>query len=306
MPTTGTDSKGAEITGEWKFKSDKLNSASQGGITLTAADDDALPGEWYVEYPVTAVKDLRINTIRVYWGNCGTGNLRAYVEYIDNSGNKEVIYDIRDNTNEACVIPRNSVSGDSTFDVYKVLAAGETGKIRVSIHSHRDETGEDGTVSDSIQTISGKSPTWCKTVISGEAGSFPVVGQTYTYNLCASENLKNAGSTSDELFSWSGSNAGSGHGLQAGTGILKVAGNVKITVGLCKFGSGTITVKNGDEEVASLTVIKMANCYAKGVTPEFRADNSQSFDYKGSATDLTFEWSKNVYLEGIQIEPLAE
>ncbi|MCR4823397.1 MAG: Ig-like domain-containing protein [Treponema sp.] len=304
-PTSGTDSTGAEITGSWAFNSSKLNSNSIGGITLTASDDDATPGEWYLEYPVTAVQGLRINTIRVFWGNCGTGNLRTYVEYIDNSGTKTVLYDNKTSTG---VIPRNSEgTGDTTYDVYKVLAAGETGKIRVSIHGHRLVANDDGSTTESIQTISGKAPTWCKTVISGEAGSFPVAGQTYTYNLCSSENLKAVGSTSDGLFSWSGSDPGSGHGLKAGSASLKVAGNVKISVGLCKYGSGTITVKNGDTEVANLTVAKMTSCYAKGISnPEFTADNSQSFTYTGSAAELSLVWSSNVYLEGLQVEPVSE
>ena len=294
--TSGTDSSGAAITGTWAYNGTKLDGQ---GITLTASDDDATPGEWYVEYPITAVQDLRINTIRIWWGNCGTSNLRFYVQYYKNDEAPIVLWDKRDDKSYS---PRTADNESSTVDVYQVLSAGDTAKIRVSIHSHRLNNGE-----DAVQKIEGKSPTWGKTVISGEAGSFPVAGQTYTYNLCTAENLKNAGSTSDGLFSWSGSNSGSGHGLQAGSGTLKVAGNVKITVGLCKYGSGTITVKNGDTEVTSLTVEKMPSCYAKGIaSPEFDSTNSQSFTYTGSAAELSFEWSKNVYLEGIQVEPVSE
>lgn len=126
----------------------------------------------------------------------------------------------------------------------------------------------------------------------------------YEYNLCTSENLKAAGSTSDELFSWTGANPGSEHGLQAGEGILKVAGNVKITVGLCKYGLGTITVTNGDSQVAELSIAKMTNCYGKvNTTPVFDSTNSQSFTYTGDAAELKFVWTSQVYLEGIKVEP---
>lgn len=297
---SGTNAAGETITGTWAYNSSKsaFNGTDVKGLTLTAADDNPLKGEWYVEYPITAVVPLRINTIKMGFGNGGTDNLCVYVTYSKNGGDSIVLYD--DNEKTTKINPRKTTN--ASFDVYQVLAAGDTAKIRVSIHGEYTTSGEAG-----VQTINGKSPTWGATVISAEAGSFPVAGQTYTYNLCSSENLKAAGSTSDELFSWSGANPGSGHGLQAGTGTLKVAGNVKITVGLCKYGSGTIIVKNGETEVASLTVVKMTNCYAKGIaTPEFADDNSQSFTYTGNATELTLEWSSNVYLEGIQVEPLAE
>ena len=298
--TSGTNKAGETITGTWAYNSSKsaFDSTDVKGLTLTAADDNPLKGEWYVEYPITAVVPLRINTIKMGFGNGGTDNLCVYVTYSKNDGDAIVLYD--DNEKNTKINPRKITN--ASFGVYQVLAAGDTAKIRVSIHGEYTSSGEAG-----VQTINGKSPTWGATVISAEAGSFPVAGQTYTYNLCSSENLKAAGSTSDELFSWSGANPGSGHGLQAGTGTLKVAGNVKITVGLCKYGSGTIIVKNGETEVASLTVVKMTNCYAKGIaTPEFADDNSQSFTYTGNATELTLEWSSNVYLEGIQVEPLAE
>ena len=298
--TSGTNKAGETITGTWAYNSSKsvFNSSDVKGLTLTAADDNPLKGEWYVEYPITAVVPLRINTIKMGFGNGGTDNLCVYVTYSKNDGDAIVLYD--DNAKETKINPRKITN--ASFDVYQVLAAGDTAKIRVSIHGEYSAGGTDG-----VQTFSGKSPTWGATVISAEAGSFPVAGQTYTYNLCSSDNLKAAGSTSDELFSWSGANPGSGHGLQAGTGTLKVAGNVKITVGLCKYGQGTLTVKNGETEVANLTVVKMTSCYAKGVSePAFSADNSQSFNYTGSATELTFEWSSSVYLEGVQVEPLTE
>ena len=303
VPSSGTNSSGETITGTYAYNSSKITTT--GGVTLTAADDDATPGEWYVEYPITAVKDLRINDLKIYWGNPGTGNLRVYIQYYKNSEDPVVIYDDRTSTG---VVPRNSVTDNSTFTVNKVLSAGDTAKIRVSIHSHRVTTNDDGTETEGIQSISGKSPTWGKTVISGEAGKFPVEGTTYEYNLCTSDNLKAAGSTSDELFSWTGANSGSGHGLQGGTGTLKVAGNVKITAGLCQYGSGTIKVTNGETEVASLTVSKMTSCYAKGISdPTFdTTTNSQSFTYTGDPTELTLVWSSNVYLEGIKVEPVTE
>lgn len=297
VPSTGKNLAGETITGTYAYNSGKISAT--GGVTLTAADDDAEPGEWYVEYPITAVKNLRINDLKIYWGNPGTGNLRVYIQYYKNSEDPVVIYDDRTSTG---VVPRNIVNENSTFTVNKVLSAGDTAKIRVSIHSHRivDNT-------EQLQSISGKSPTWGKTIISGEAGEFPEEGETYEYNLCSSENLKAAGSTSDELFSWTGASASSGHGLQGGTGTLKVAGNVKITAGLCKYGSGTLTVTNGDTAVETLTISKMASCYAKGVSsPSFDDTNSQSFTYTGDATELTLVWSSNVYLEGLKVEPVSE
>ncbi len=302
VPSSGTNTTGETVEGTYAYNSSKITAT--GGVTLTAADDDATPGEWYVEYPITAVKNLRINDLKIWWGNPGTGNLRVYIQYYKNSEDPVVIYDDRTSTG---VVPRNSVNENSTFTVNKVLSAGDTAKIRVSIHSHRTTTSEDGSETDSIQSISGKSPTWGKTIISGEAGEFPVEGETYEYNLCSTDNLKAAGSTSDELFSWTNANFSSGHGLQGGTGTLKVAGNVKITAGLCKYDSGTLTVTNGETAVAELTVVKMTACYAKGVSsPTFDDTNSQSFTYTGDATELTLVWSGNVYLEGLKVEPISE
>lgn len=284
------------VTGTWAYNSSKLPGTCDTGITLTAADDDPQKGEWYIEYPITAVVDMRIETLKIYWGNPGTGNYRTYLTFINNAGNESVIYDVND---ESGIVPRSSVVDNSTYEVYKVVKAGETAKIRVSIHGQRIAGGNPGT-----QSFSGKAPTWGKTIISAQGGSFPEEGKTYTYNLCLTENLKEASSTSDGFFSWIGANPGDQHGLKGGSGTLKVPGTVKIYVGLCQYGAGTITVKKGEEVVTTLNVVKMASCYAKGVAePQFNDTNSQNFVYAGGATELTFEWTANVYLEGIQMGP---
>ena len=289
-----TESNG--VTGTWAYNASKLPGTCKTGITLTAADTDPQKGEWYVEYPITAVVDMRIDTLKIYWGNPGTGNLRTYVTFVDNAGTESVVYDVMDETG---IVPRSSVNDNSTYNIYKVVKAGETAKVRVCIHGHRTVSG-----AESTQSISGKSPTWGKTIISAEAGSFPEAGKSYTYNLCLAENLKAAGSTSDGLFSWIGANPGTQHGLSGGKGTLKVAGNVKIFVGLCRYGSGKIVVKNGDTEVATLNVVAMPSCYGKGIaSPEFNSTNSQSFEYTGEPTELTFEWPSGLYLEGIKMGP---
>ena len=130
----------------------------------------------------------------------------------------------------------------------------------------------------------------------------PLAGETYTYNLCDPSNLKDSGSTKDGFFAWGGASPASGHGLQGGNGTLKVAGNVKIIFGGCAFGSGKITIKNGDTELSVLTTAKKDTCCAKGKTPDFT--KSDSYDYTGEAAELSLEWEGSVYLEGIKVEPL--
>lgn len=151
----------------------------------------------------------------------------------------------------------------------------------------------------------------CNVEVAAKPVGNPVAGETYTYNLCDSSNLKASGSTEDGFFAWSDANPGSGHGLQGGKGTLKVAGNVKITLGFCQYGSGTMAIKEGTKVLTSMSPLGKSkeggtlDCCAKGKTPVFDNTTSISYNYTVEAAELSLEWDGNVYFEGIKVEPLT-
>lgn len=168
VPATDADGN----TGTWSYNSSKMAGSCKTGVTLSTSDANPKKGEWYVEYPVTAAVNMRLNSLKIYWGNAGTSNLRTYVTYIDNAGTESVIFD--DMASKENSSPRNSDNDSLEFTLSKILAAGETGKVRVCIHGYRIVNNEDGSTTESVQSFSGKAPSWGKTIISAEAGFFPV------------------------------------------------------------------------------------------------------------------------------------
>lgn len=150
------DSDGIE--GTWSYNKSKLSGE---GITLRAPDSDPKKDDWYIEFPIQAVTGLRIDSIKINWGNCGTSNLRAYVTYFINGKEVGVISDV---TESKAGSPRTSDNPSMTFTLDKgiVVAAGDTITIRIGVHGYRAGA-------TSPQSIDGKSPTWGTTVVTGEA-----------------------------------------------------------------------------------------------------------------------------------------
>jgi len=150
------DSDGIE--GTWGYNKSKLSGE---GITLRAPDADPKRDDWYIEFPITAVSNLRIDSIKINWGNCGTSNLRTYVTYYINGKNPVVIYDVADSKAGS---PRTSDNPSMTFAIENgvTVTAGDTITIRIGIHGYR-------TGASQPQSIDGKSPTWGTTIVSGEA-----------------------------------------------------------------------------------------------------------------------------------------
>lgn len=134
------------VTGTYAYNSTKLSGE---GVTLTTTDASPARDDWYIEYPITAVANVTISKVTINWGAAGTGNCFAYVTYIDDAGTTVV--------DDSGVVARDSVNKSSTFTVNKVLAAGKSAKIRISLH------GDKG--SSSFQSFSGKAPTWGATAI---------------------------------------------------------------------------------------------------------------------------------------------
>ena len=134
------------VTGTYAYNSTKLSGE---GVTLTTTDEKPARDDWYIEYPITAVKAVTVSKVSINWGNPGTGNCFAYVTYIDDEGTTVV--------DDSSVVARSTVNASSTFAVNKALAAGKSAKIRISLH------GDKG--SNSFQTFSGKAPTWGTTSI---------------------------------------------------------------------------------------------------------------------------------------------
>ena len=150
------DSDGIE--GTWSYNKSKLSGE---GITLKAPDSDPKKDDWYIEFPIQAVTGLRVDSIKINWGNCGTSNLRTYVTYFINGKEMGVISDV---TESKAGSPRTSDNPSMTFTLDKgiMVAAGDTITIRIGVHGYRDGA-------TSPQSIDGKSPTWGTTVVTGEA-----------------------------------------------------------------------------------------------------------------------------------------
>lgn len=301
---TGTSSN-AEIAtvadavtqGTWIVNTSKFSGdvAGVNGLVCSSGDEDTDRDEIYIEYPITAVVPMKLSDITVRYANTGTNNGRAYITYYKNADEKVVISD-----DNKTVVRSNKIS----YPMNIVLAAGDTVKIRVSIHGHLyDNALNDGT--EKIQSFVGKTPGMGGIVITGEAGNFPVPGTTYEYNFCSSE-LEGKTSTSDELVSWKTA-ASTNHGIANGSLEVLVAGNVKVSLGLCQYGNDTkYVIKNGETEVASIVIAagQMTACYSKGVTPSWTDANSVSFNYTGDPTTLTISGLK--YMEGLKVEPIVQ
>ena len=155
--------------GTWLYNASKLNGE---GVVLTDSDENPEKGEWYVEYPVTAVKNVIIKKASINWGNTGTGNFFAYVTYQEDGQDVVVISD----TN-TCV--RSTVNPSSTFVFDKELKAGKTAKIRISIHGDKSVNSGSG-----FQTLRGKCAVWGKTEITCQATEkpAPVIEETTGFN----------------------------------------------------------------------------------------------------------------------------
>ncbi|MBQ0050596.1 MAG: Ig-like domain-containing protein [Treponema sp.] len=288
------------LTGDgitWAYNESKNGGTCDSGVTLTATDDDPTKGEWYIEYPINNVcqdLDLKIDTAKVAFGNAGTDNFRAYVTFVDSEGTESVVFD-DDNSDKAATCNPRKLTYE--FKIGKIVPAGKTGKVRVSIHGYQNGAFK--------QALTGKSPTWGKTVISCEAGKFPIAGQTYSYDFCSAE-MAGKTSSEDGFVTW-GTAASTNHGIASGTLDFQVAGNVKISLGLCQYGNNTTyVIRKGEETLASFAVgvnnvDKATACYSKGVTPSFTDANSRTFNYEGEAAVLTISGIK--YLEGLKIEP---
>ncbi len=298
VPVTSS-TEGTE--GTWAYNSSKLSGM---GVTLTTTDADPTKGEWFIEYPVTAgaEKDLKLDTVKIYWGNPGTSNLRTYVTFVDASDVETVLYDndsstkLTEKTPDGGISPRSSDNASSEYAINKVLAAGTTGKVRICIHGYQDGAFK--------QTFSGKTPTWGKTIISATAGTFPIEGQSYSWDL-----RKTAGTTSyttpDELLSVvsaSSNNGGHGYIMKAGNSFtVYVAGNVNVTVLTCAYDNAqeiTVTTSDG-------TVI---GTIATAGDSSNDADESHVVEYTGAMDVLTFTYtgsSGQNYLHGVKVTPIS-
>lgn len=135
--------------GSWQSNSSKWGNAAGGLSFVTTTASVAGWDAIYIDFPVTAVKALTIENVKVTYGAHGTGNPLGQVSYstdggatfniigTDTAGNKETT---------------------NSYDTSVTLSAGSTAIIRVAL-GH----------SSAGKIASGKSPTICTVVVSGTA-----------------------------------------------------------------------------------------------------------------------------------------
>lgn len=278
---TGKNADGSDCTvRSWAYN------ASKNGIKLDADDTNPEKGEWYIEYPITAVKDVMLKKANIKWDGTGTGNFWAYVTYVDAEGTETVISDDKAN------VARNTENESSTFVFDKEIEAGTTAKIRISIHGDTTIKGSSG-----FQILaSNKTPIWGKTEITCQATEkeVPTASGKYDFVALAAAGAAKEGKTEDKAIAWSLYEMKAGHGARVygnDTFItVNVAGNCDLTFGTCSYNQAgsVLKVLNADgTEIAS----KEASELATG------ADGEVTVSYTGSATTLkiTFNQKDNYY-----------
>ncbi len=136
----------------WANNTSKYNSSySDGGVSYTGykapiKGKDAV----YIDFPITAKKNLELQQIAVAFGNHGTGNIAASVQIIRKGVAEELFADTS----------RKARQTKKTFPLGENVAAGETVVIRVALYGYANEDTEIAT---------GKAPTIGTVQISGYA-----------------------------------------------------------------------------------------------------------------------------------------
>lgn len=290
-----TKTSDPSVTGTYAYNSGKLSGE---GVSLTTADSKPARDDWYIEYPITAVANVTISKVSINWGNPGTGNCFAYVTYIDENGTSVI-----DDTN---AVARNTVNVSSTFNVNKNLAAGKTGKIRISLFGLK----ADGTT---WQSFSGKSPTWGKTEITvlDNSSAAPVAGTTYTWNFLDSAKIAKykanaTGGTFDSFLTAviSGGWQGDTYGYNVKTNdtfTVTVIGSVNVKVSSSYSGSGyTITTTgSGTLSVADTGNVGNGDSTLNGAYGEVNYTAASATE----VCTITFTSKGQNYCNGVTVTP---
>ncbi|MBR1715007.1 MAG: Ig-like domain-containing protein [Treponema sp.] len=291
-----TKTSDSSVTGTYAYNSGKLSGE---GVTLTTSDTSPARDDWYIEYPITAVKAVTVSKVSINWGNPGTGNCFAYVTYIDDEGTTVV--------DDSSVVARSTVNASSTFAVNKALAAGKSAKIRISLH------GDKG--SGSFQTFSGKAPTWGATAITVlEAVDESLISEDTFFDLrtlfsgLSTSGTASTGTVSKKLNYTAMYYKDTQHGAwfyKTSTLSFKVSGACTIYLGKDQYNGATYTVSDGTN--SSELNATASSTLGTSVTSDMSDDSENpSFSYTGSGEatitiSVTGSTSQN-YLPALQVK----
>lgn len=136
----------------WVNNTSKYNSSfSDGGITYTKYPNAITDKETaYVEFPIYAKKDLKLNNIIISYGNHGTSNVASLVTITKGKETKELFSDTS----------RKARSVKVTYELDEEVKAGETATIRIALYGYN---GSD------TEIAAGKAPTIGTVQILGKA-----------------------------------------------------------------------------------------------------------------------------------------
>ena len=288
-----TKTSDSSVTGTYAYNESKLKGE---GVSLTTSDTNPLRDDWYIEYPITAVIDVTISKVSINWGNPGTGNCRAYVTYIDDEGTSVI--------DDSMVVARSTVNVSSTFVVNKDLAAGKSGKIRISLFGETDNGG--------AQTFAGKYPTWGTTTITvlDNSAATPVAGTTYTWDFLGDNMAKYKAATTGGTFSdfltcvitggWQGDTYG--YNVKTGdTFTVTVIGSVNVKVSSSYTGAGYDITTTGSGSLSATSTGSVGNGGSTLNAQYGEVDYTASSDTE--VCTITFTSKGQNYCNGVTVTP---
>lgn len=147
--TLSSGTVGETSYGSWQKNSSKWNNAAGGLSFVTTAASVAGWDAIYIDFPVTAVKALKIENVKVTYGAHGTGNPLGKISYSLDNGSTFT---------EIATDTSGTQKTTQSYDTDVTLAAGASAIIRVAL-GH----------SDAGKIAASKSPTICTVIVSGSA-----------------------------------------------------------------------------------------------------------------------------------------
>ncbi|MDE5613038.1 MAG: hypothetical protein K2I74_00075, partial [Treponemataceae bacterium] len=143
---TGTASD-VSAWGGWSYNSGKLEDkkyGATGGLSVATSDTNKFPAGYdtmYIDFPITAVVNCTITSVKLSGVNHGTGNIKSAVSYKKADATEFTL--IKDNITTRQVLP-------DLVETNISLSAGETVTVRVALGATSEQSG---TRSPTIGTV---------------------------------------------------------------------------------------------------------------------------------------------------------
>ncbi|MBD5447222.1 MAG: hypothetical protein HDR32_05655 [Treponema sp.] len=136
---TGDKGTASDVSawGGWSYSSGRLdkNWGSTGGLTVTTSDTNKFPAGYdtmYIDFPITAVANCTITSVKLGGANHGTGNINSAVSYKKADADSFTL--IKDSITTRSTLP-------DLVETNINLSAGETVTLRVALGAASEQSG---------------------------------------------------------------------------------------------------------------------------------------------------------------------